>query len=302
MNYLIPNDVDDSEFLYYYFCFIKDELKNLAGGGTALPILKKSLFSEIEILMPPKLIRIKIGQILNSIDEQINFLESQNKILEKIIQSIFKSWFIDFDGITEFVDSELGQIPKGWKIESIGNVAGINEKSISKNYPYDAIEYIDISSVDNGKLKDVKTIMFDDAPSRAKRIIQDKDILWSTVRPNRKSYLFINKSSSKMIASTGFAVISAKEIPASYLYSNVTTDEFVNYLAYNADGSTYPAVNPDRISEYKIIIPDETILKTYDKISSTSLENIWSNYMRIKILIKIRDSLLPKLMSGEIRV
>jgi type I restriction enzyme, S subunit len=199
-------------------------------------------------------------------------------------------------------DSELGKIPGGWEVKRLEDIAAINENSIKKDYPHNEIIYVDISSVDNGKL--VETIKYETkkAPSRAKRIVKNGDIIWSMVRPNRRSYLLILDPQENLVVSTGFAVISPKVVSYPYLYFLLTTDAFVNYLSLSADGSAYPAVTAERFKETKVLVPEQAALNEFEKITSSLLIEINCNSTESLELSKIRDSLLPKLLSGEISV
>lgn len=158
-----------------------------------------------------------------------------------------------------FKETEVGLIPQGWEVGCVKNVAIINEKAIGKNYPYTEIEYIDVSSVDRGQIVDIQKLSLETAPSRAKRILKDNDIIISTVRPNLRHHAFIKKACDNLIASTGYAVITPKKINPNYLYYYLTTDEYTEYLSRIADShtSTYPAINPDVIEDSFIAIPPE---------------------------------------------
>lgn len=156
-------------------------------------------------------------------------------------------------------------IPEDWEIKKIKDLVRINELGINKNYLENMIEYIDISSVDKGRLIGTQHFKLLDAPSRAKRIVRDNDILISTVRPNLKHFYFVKKSKKNLVASTGFAVITSKTIDPKFLYYYLTTDRYTEYLTAIADvhTSTYPSYNPDiiensfcpypRIEEQKVI-------------------------------------------------
>lgn len=148
-------------------------------------------------------------------------------------------------------------IPKGWKETTLGEVADVNAATINGDYPHDEIEYIDVASVEERKLVNTQILQLKEAPSRAKRIVRDNDILISTVRPNLKHYCFIKKSKPNLVASTGFAVVSAKSTDAYFLYNLLTTNEYTDYLIKIADSqtSTYPAFNPGVISNSKFIFP-----------------------------------------------
>lgn len=158
--------------------------------------------------------------------------------------------------LTKFKDTDIGSIPQEWEVDYVKNVAAINEKAIGRNYPYTEIDYIDVSSVDRGQILDIQKLSVETAPSRAKRIVRDNDIIISTVRPNLKHYAFIKKACDNLIASTGYAVITSKKINPNYLYYYLTTDEYTQFLARIADShtSTYPAINPDVIENSFIAV------------------------------------------------
>src|SRR3989344_4647184 len=150
---------------------------------------------------------------------------------------------------TKFKQTEIGMIPEDWEVKVIGDLVKINEDTINKNYSEANIEYIDTSSVDKGYLVETQKLKLEEAPSRAKRIIKDYDILISTVRPNLKHFFFVKKSKLNLVGSTGFAVISTKKINPEFLYYYLTTENYTNFLTAIADAhtSTYPSFNPDVI-------------------------------------------------------
>ncbi|MDT8862135.1 restriction endonuclease subunit S [Alkalihalobacillus sp. MEB130] len=141
-------------------------------------------------------------------------------------------------------------------IVKLGELIEINPESIKKNYPYENIEYVDISSVGSGLLHGTTIINLTDAPSRAKRLVKGKDTIISTVRPNRRSFLYIKEPSKNMVVSTGFAVLRAKEkIDSRFLYYVISDKKFTNYLVSNEKGAAYPAVGVDTIADAEISLP-----------------------------------------------
>jgi len=152
------------------------------------------------------------------------------------------------------------QMPDGWKLITIEEVAKVNEKAITPQNAPPHIRYIDIASVDKGKLLDIQELSFKEAPSRAKRVVQDKDSLISTVRPNLEHYMFVKESGPNTIASTGFAVVSAKAVDPRFLYYYMTSKPFTAYLTQIAEShtSTYPAFNPDVIENAELILPTDS--------------------------------------------
>ncbi|MBU0532646.1 restriction endonuclease subunit S [Candidatus Micrarchaeota archaeon] len=158
---------------------------------------------------------------------------------------------------THLKETEIGEIPEEWQLKRVDEIAVINEAAVGKKYQCEEIEYIDIDSVEEGQIKTVKKMKLAEAPSRAKRIVKKNDILISTVRPNLKHYAFISAAKPNTVASTGFAVISAKGIDPRFLYYCLTTQKYTNYLSAIADAhtSTYPSFNPDIIENSNIPYP-----------------------------------------------
>lgn len=176
---------------------------------------------------------------------------------------------------SKFKETEIGEIPEDWKAEKIGVVAKINEENINKNFPHKVIEYIDINSVENGMILDKKYIPLSSAPSRAKRIVRDEDILLSTVRPSLRHFAFIKKANPNTVASTGFAVIRAIKSEPRFLYYYLTTDFITEHLTNIAEehASTYPAFTPDVLEKLKMPypLPEEqtriaTVLSWFDDL------------------------------------
>ena len=160
------------------------------------------------------------------------------------------------------------KLPENWKLVRLGDIAKVNEKSLTKKSQPDFIRYIDISSVSTGAFDTPKLLKKDEIPSRAKRILRNNDFIISTVRPNLKQFSFIEEAQENLIASTGFCVISFNNSKlAWYLYSLITSDLFTEYLVKIADGGAYPAFNPKEIEDAIIPLPDKDNLEF---ISDTS--------------------------------
>jgi type I restriction enzyme S subunit len=162
----------------------------------------------------------------------------------------------------------------------LGEVAQINPESIGKSYSFNEILYLDTSSVTDNKFLELQHFKLKDAPSRAKRIVQDKDIVYSTVRPNLKHFGYISNPSYNTVASTGFAVIRANEnVDSLYLYYWLSANERTKYLASIADSqtSTFPAFNPSILENLKISLPELDIQRKIAEILGTLDEKIELN-------------------------
>ena len=173
-----------------------------------------------------------------------------------------------------------------WMEIQLGDVVEFNKKSVKKNTEMETIKYIDISSVGTNILNGVTEMLLKEAPSRAKRIISDKDSIISTVRPGRRSFYYFKQVEENTVASTGFAVLSPKmgKIDSRFLFYLINLHSFTQHLVANEQGATYPAVTPDIISKYKFKIPP---LETQQKIASILSaydDLIENNLRRIKLL------------------
>ena len=127
-------------------------------------------------------------------------------------------------------------------------------------------------------------------------------MIWSCVRPNRRSYALIWEPDEKLVASTGFAVLSATGVPFSYLYFTTTTDAFVGHLEQNATGAAYPAVTAKTFEDAEILVPAGDTLAAFDHAVLPQLEQTEFLNQQNRVLGKARDLLLPKLMSGQLDV
>lgn len=145
-----------------------------------------------------------------------------------------------------------------WQTKLLGQVASINPSSISKTNAPISIKYLDISSVgDNHLTEPPKKLNFEDSPSRARRLVDTGDTLISTVRPGRKSRLFIAEALSGTVVSTGFAVIRGNThyVVPRFLNYVLSNENFVKYLVSHEKGAVYPAVTEDIISSYSLLLP-----------------------------------------------
>jgi type I restriction enzyme S subunit len=169
---------------------------------------------------------------------------------------------------------------------TIREVTLINAHSIKGSSAPSHIEYIDISSVGTGEFTEPPALMsFEDAPSRARRIVKAGDTIISTVRPNRRSFLFLSSPSSIAVASTGFAVLTpTPAVDPRYLYYWVTRQDFTDYLSLHAKGAAYPAVSAEDIGNGAIDLPPLPIQHRIAGILSAYDELIENSQRRIKIL------------------
>ncbi|QTV78355.1 restriction endonuclease subunit S [Phascolarctobacterium sp. Marseille-Q4147] len=300
-NLIINDKVADCEFVYYKLSTLYEKMVSLKNGG-AQPNLNVKIIKSIEISLPPLPVQQRIASILSTYDDLIENNQKQIKLLEEAAQRLYKEWFVDlhFPGHenVKIVDG----VPEGWESCKLRDVAEINGRNIDENYPYDKINYIDIASVRNGRILEKANYNLEEAPGRAKRIVQDGDVIWGMVRPNLRAYAMVLNPDKNDVFSPGFAVLTSKKVPFSFLYCNVTTEEFVGYLVNCTNGAAYPAVKPIHFEEYNVSIPQNNLLNKFHNITEPYFRKIYYLSKQISSLREARDRLLPKLMSGEIEV
>jgi len=171
------------------------------------------------------------------------------------------------------------------KTVPLGSVVAINPNKVDRDFPYNEIDYIDISSVGSGDLLQTTRYLLKEAPGRAKRLVADGDTILSTVRPNRRSFLFVKDPKPWLVVSTGFAVLRPSSmLDSRFLYYTVTAQEFTDYLALRAKGAAYPAVDSETIANAEISLPGLGTQRKIAAILSTYDELIQNNTGRIKIL------------------
>ncbi len=279
--------------LYLYYQLSKDDFFDymMAGAnGTKMPRGNRASILEYKFFLPPLHTQKKIAYILSAYDKLIanNFLRI--KLLEETALLTFNEWF-----------GKVDDLPKGWERRKLKDVADINKNQIAKGFK-GTIKYVDISSVSTGNIDSYTEYKIEDAPGRARRVVKHGDIIWSCVRPNRKSYCPIWNPETNLIASTGFAVITPKDLPTSYLYQHLTTEAFVGYLTSRAGGAAYPAVKPEAFEEAEIIVPSKEKVEAFDKIIKPTFELRANLVKQNRLLKESRDILLPRLMNGTISV
>lgn len=253
--------------------------------------------------VPPLPAQDAITSVLLAYDELIENNLRRIEILEEMAQAIYREWFVNFHFPgSKHPSSSNDEIPNGWVPRLLSEVAVVNGSSIKSATAPDEIQYIDIASVSHGNINEVRSLSFSDAPSRARRRLQDGDTIWSTVRPNLQAFAYISSPDEDTIASTGFAVLTPYGVPPSFLYYSTTTPEFTAYLVNRTRGAAYPAVSGKDFEEAEILMPPENLLERFDQMVAPMQALAHQLRSINRNLRATRDLLLPKLISGEIDV
>ncbi len=144
---------------------------------------------------------------------------------------------------------------QNWKTYKLGDLIEVNSNSLRKG-EIEWINYVDIKSAGTGLYEEPKKLMFKDAPSRARRLLQEGDTVISSVRPNLKSFFYSQNLRENTVASTGFAVLTPKNIDSRFLYYLTTNDSYIDFLVNSCTGSAYPAFGPNVLINSKVTIPE----------------------------------------------
>lgn len=320
---IVNEQVADARYLFYALKHTRSDLLQRCVGG-AQRNLSGKLVREHQIPVPPVREQRAIAAVLGCLDDKIEHNRRTSRSLEGLARAMFKAWFVDFEPVhakaagataypgmppeafaalpTTFTDSPLGPVPEGWGVGTLGDHCGINLRSVRKGEINGEIEYVDIASVTVGRLDAVQRMPFAEAPSRARRRLAHGDTIWSCVRPNHRSYLFIHSPPDHRLVSTGFAVLSPGGFGPSFLHELTTRQDFVDYLVANADGSAYPAVRPEHFAAAQVIVPPEGLRRAFEGLTMPFRDVMAALDVESRKLAELRDYLLPKLLSGEVRV
>ena len=292
--------------------------------GTAVPHISAKQIREYRFELPDLSTQEACGDVLMALDDRIALLRETNATLEAIAQALFKSWFVDFDpvrakqqgiapaGMDEataalfpdsLAESVLGLVPQSWRLGALDDLADLNSRSWSgRNHP-ERVRYLDLANVKDNEIVAVTDFAFDDAPSRARRALRNGDTIVGTVRPGNRSFAFIHEPEPHLTASTGFAVLSPRAVDnVAFVYLAATQDASIEHLAHVADGGAYPAVRPDVVSALACVVPSAAVLHAFNAAACRLLEKVSANQCQAQTLATLRDTLLPRLISGQLRL
>ena len=321
---LRPSKLIRSGYLRYYLdcAATRSMLKDGYVSGSAIPRVVLKDFRRAPIPIPPIEVQDNIAGILGALDDKIELNRKMNETLEQMAKALFKSWFVDFDPVhakaagrqptgmdkatadlfpAHFVYSTDGMLPVGWRDATIKEVSEINGWSLGQSDNLESLEYVEISEVNRGDISNITTYPRGEEPSRARRRMRHGDTALSTVRPDRGSYFLALNPPENRIVSTGFAVLTPTKVPWSFLHAALTRPEVSDHLGVLADGGAYPAVRPEIIGAMKVALPnDSKVLESFHRFCAPLFEQAEANRIESRTLATLRDTLLPKLLSGEL--
>jgi type I restriction enzyme S subunit len=300
LNSVICEDSFDPDFVYYGLVNISNELKNVGHHSTAVPILNKNDFSNFEILAPPFPTQRRIADILSALDDKIELNRQTNATLETMAQAIFTEWFVDFNfpGATgEMVKSELGLIPKGWRVLPLDEIADfLNGLALQKYPPVNDAEYLPVIKI--REMRNGITSSTDKASRNIpdKYIVRDGDLLFSWSGSLEVKFWVGGEGALNQ----HLFKVTSKDYPLWFCYFWLLyhLEEFRKIAEDKT--TTMGHIQRGHLSVALCLVPDS--LDRMDRIINSIIEKIISNEMESSTLSNLRNDLLPKLISGEIEV
>lgn len=297
---------NQNEYLYYFLKANQRKIQN-KGTGTVFSAINKSDVENIEIYIPDEIQIENITKKLKVLDDKI---ENNNAIitnLEEQAQTIFKSWFVDFEPFQdeEFIESELGRIPNNWTAVTLKEVSEeiVTGKTPPTKDPENygnKMPFVTIPDMHNNvyAIETERLLSDKGIDTQSNKVVPKNSISVSCIATVGLVTLIASDSMTNQQINT---VITKENISSYYVYNHLKTQS--DYLnAIGSSGSTTKNVNKTTFSNLKMLLPSESILKKYHRLCEPIFEYILLIQKQNKKLVETRDTLLPKLMSGEIRV
>lgn len=298
---VIPNEETDSEFLYYLLKYNKDNIASQGSGTTFAEVSGKTM-KDIEVVVPKeKEDQRRIASILSSLDRKIELNNKINADLEEMAQAIFKNWFVDFEPFKDgkFVDSELGMIPEGWKVGTLGDITKNKSAKVKERNDVKVLSPVTTGELVLSEEYFTKQVF---SSSIAKyKIVNKGDFAYNPARVNIGS-LGRNEFDFDGCVSPVYVVFSVLDGYENYFDLFRKTDFFKDSVASLAIGGVRQSLSYDDLSSIEVIIPSENAVEEFNNLYNQMKKTIKANKLENSRLSLLRDTLLPRLMSGELEV
>jgi len=296
----------DNAFLYY---FLKNSIRTIQNNthGSVFDTITRDTFDGLFIDLPPLTIQKKIVSILSSLDDKIEINNRMNKVLEEIARALFHRWFVEFEfpdaegrpyksSGGEMVESEMGSIPDGWDVGTLGDIAKITMGQSPSGKSYNEVGMGEVfyqGRAEFGARFPTRRLF----TTEPKRMAKKGNVLMSVRAPVGD----INIASEKCCIGRGLAAIQSTNGKSSFiLYTMLKLQRELDI--FNGEGTVFGSINKNSLHSLQILIPSQIIIDKFEKIASIIDFDIETNYNEMQNLKEIRDYLLPKIMNGEIEV
>ena len=294
-----PGEDFDTMFLYLYLrsCYFRAQITQFQ-SGSAQPQLPISTLQKMKVIKPDIAAQRRIASILSSLDRKIELNNKINADLEEMAQAIFKNWFVDFEPFKggKFVDSELGMIPEGWKVGTLADIAeitmGQSPAGNSLNENREGMIFYQGSSDFGFRFPSIRVFT-----TEPKRLAVANSVLFSVRAPVGD----INVAKEECCIGRGVASIKSKYGHDSYLFYTMKSLHKL-FDSFDGEGTVFGCINKKTLSAIQILLPSDGIVEQFNNIASSFDDRIRSLSDESSRLSLLRDTLLPRLMSGELEV
>ena len=299
------NGILDNTYLKYFFLsHVGQQRLKARETGTTVTGIKQSELREVVVDTPPYDIQVKISSILKSLDDKIEVNRRLNENLEQQAQALFKSWFVDFEPFKngEFVESELGMIPKGWRVGcfiDLINVmpGGTPSTNISEYWDNATIPFFSPKDAHGVYCFDTEKHITEKGLNNCSSHLYPKDTLFITARGT------VGKISLAAVPmamnQSNYALVAKDGIGKFYLYLLAQT--IVSILLKKANGAVFSAITTKDFKE-NIVCPSSVVISQFEEMVKPMFDSIHALMNESLRLAELRDTLLPKLMSGELKL
>lgn len=310
----VPREGVDSRFLYYLLCTLDfEELIE----GSALPYLKASTLERIEVELPPLPVQRHIAELLGTLDERIELTRQLNRTLEALASTLFQSWFVEFYPVveksegraplgmsaevaalfpSEFVPTEDGSLPKGWRWGTLGDIARqVREvaypEQLEGTMPYIGLEHMPQRSIALSRWGAAAQVQSQKFRFRAGHF------LFGKLRPY---FHKVGIAPVDGVCSTDIVVVEPTDVAySSLVLSHLSSAEFVSYADSGSGGTRMPRTSWERMARYPIALPDPRCAEALNRYTRPLLDKLNANIHEGRTLAALRELLLPQLLSGE---
>ena len=308
-----------NDFIYYLA--ISPEFRSIAiksmTGSSGRQRVQKDVLEENEIILPPLEEQKAIAKILSDLDEKIETNNEINKNLEEMAQAIFKQWFVDFEfpdkegkayksSGGEMLESKLGMIPKGWSIQDLNNIVDVKDGTHDSPKPKkEGYRLITSKHIKGNKIlyDEANLISKEDYEKVNLRSKVDKNDILITMIGTVGNLIIVDKENIDFaIKNIGLIKSSQKEDFYEYLYLYLKSKKMTNHIISRLVGSTQKYISLKELRVIPVIVPSEDMKILFKKTIESIFIEIRIKLLENERLEKIRDTILPKLMSGEVRV
>ncbi|OFV28601.1 hypothetical protein HMPREF3134_07915 [Staphylococcus sp. HMSC14D10] len=313
LNITSINEKISNDYLYYYLSQDKFfQYMTQTSKGTKMPRGDKEAIMEYEIKVPKNIVHQNfISNLGKSLDNKIEINKKIIANLEELSQTLFKRWFVDFEFPDEngnpykssggkMIDSELGKIPNDWKISNFQEITAFNTEMIDTNQLENPLNYIGLEHISRNNIISIDRWENTSKVTGKKLKVCKGDILFGKLRPYFQK---VGISPIDGVVSTDIMIFTPNFKNVYYfILLYLSQKNFIRYITSTSTGTRMPRTGKKQINSYKIVLPTNLILTSFNTILNRYTDLIKLLINENAKLIQLRDTLLPKLMSGEIEI